>query len=423
MSTPLRLINLGVFLLAIAFTNAFTTSPLSVGTKTRRSAQKSPTRESFRRQSHVFHPLSQSASSALSSSSSNDNDYNNNNAKGDEKVDSESSRRAFLDASVASSLAAVLAATSAWPISASSANAATAVSSLAAAPICVIGANGKTGTMCVRVCLDQSIPVIATSRSGVFNNKDADGVSIPVVSDSVKFQRAVCDVTQPTTIASAISQSRAVIFAASASKEGGTAAAVDNEGLVNVAKACIAANIPHLVIVSSGGVSKPDSPVYKFLNLFGGIMEQKIRGEDTVRALYTSSNSNNNNQQSSTGASASSNLLLTYTIIRPGGLTEEPPVGVTGLELNQGDVVSGRISRADVASLCIESVQYPGLAGGTTFECYTAGTGKPLQSVGLSNIFKQTSSSDDKVFQSGKEHRGEAWENLFTGLNKDVSNV
>ena len=278
------------------------------------------------------------------------------------------------------------------------------------APICVIGANGKTGTMCVRACLDRSIPVMATSRSGIFNNKiGVDGVAEPLSDAQLQLcSVAVCDVTQPSTISAAIAKSRAVIFAASASKEGGTAAAVDNEGLVNVATACIAAGVPHLVIVSSGGVSKPDSLVYKFLNIFGNIMEQKIQGEDTVRALYTGSNSQ--------GSS------LTYTIVRPGGLTEESPVGVTGLELNQGDVVSGRISRTDVASLCIESVQYPGLTGKTTYECYAANTGKPLQRVGFSNIFKQTTSSDDaNAFKSGKERRGETWKTLFIGLDKDVS--
>jgi uncharacterized protein YbjT (DUF2867 family) len=390
MAIPLRLMNLGALLLTVAVTNAFTTGPSLVSTTTPRGTQKTPTLELFR-------PVSSAS-----------------NANSDDPVDSESSRREFLDTSVASSLAAVLAASSAWSISASSADAATATAT-ATAPICVIGANGKTGTICVQACLDRSIPVIATSRTGVFNN-GVDGVPL---SDSALqlWSQAVCDVTQPSTIAAAVSKSRAVIFAASASKEGGTAAAVDNEGLVNVAKACIAAQVPHLVIVSSGGVSKPDSPVYKFLNLFGGIMEQKIRGENAVRALY------NDNSSSPGQPRTPKQSILTYTIVRPGGLTEDPPVGVTGLELNQGDGVSGRISRTDVASLCIESVQYPGLAGGTTYECYTADTGKPLQSVGLSNIFKQTSSSnDDTVFKSGKEQRGDTWENLFTGLDKDVSN-
>ncbi len=215
-----------------------------------------------------------------------------------------------------------------------------------------------------------------------------------------------CDVTIPSTIQSAIEGSRAVIFAASASKQGGTAKAVDNEGLVNVAKACIAAKVPSLVIVSSGAVTKPDSPVYKFLNLFGKIMEEKIKGEDAVRSLYSSSGSDS---------------VCTYTVIRPGGLTEEAAEGVGALELNQGDTKSGRIARADVASLCIEATFFPQLTGGTTFECYAADTAKPLASVGMSNIMKAKNKGDsDAVFMSGKERRGDTFEKIFTGLEKDA---
>ena len=69
----------------------------------------------------------------------------------------------------------------------------------------------------------------------------------------------------------------AIIFAASASPGGGSPQDVDKAGLVAVARAAIAANVPRLVIVSSGSVSKPLSPVYVFLNFFGGIMRAKVR--------------------------------------------------------------------------------------------------------------------------------------------------
>lgn len=42
-------------------------------------------------------------------------------------------------------------------------------------------------------------------------------------------------------------------------------------GVVNVAKACLEAKVPRLVLVSSGGVATPDSSIYKFLNLFGEV--------------------------------------------------------------------------------------------------------------------------------------------------------
>jgi uncharacterized protein YbjT (DUF2867 family) len=86
----------------------------------------------------------------------------------------------------------------------------------------------------------------------------------------------VCDVTDPTTIEPAIKGVKAVIFAASSSKAGGTPSQVDNDGLVAVAKACLAAKVPHLVIVSSGSVTKPQSLVYKFLNIFGTLLWYSI---------------------------------------------------------------------------------------------------------------------------------------------------
>ena len=106
-------------------------------------------------------------------------------------------------------------------------------------PFCVIGANGKTGTRVVQECIASGFPVKATSRGGVYND----------VVESSLLMPTVCDVTNLDTVKAAVEGTRAVIFAASASKQGGTAAQVDNEGLVNVAQACLDANIPHLVIV------------------------------------------------------------------------------------------------------------------------------------------------------------------------------
>ena len=263
-------------------------------------------------------------------------------------------------------------------------------------PFCVIGANGKTGTKCVQDILSRNMPVRATSRGGVYNEAVSEQAN-PLLMPTV------CDVTVPSTVNSAVKGSRAVIFAASASKQGGTPSEVDNIGLKNVATACIANGIPHLVIVSSGGVSKPDSSIYKFLNLVGkGIMEEKIKGEDTVRSMYA-----NNGKEG-----------VTYTIIRPGGLTEEPIRGVAEVALNQGDTKSGRISRYDVAKLCVEATFYPELTGSTTFECYDADTAKDLGNVGMSNLMKQKAAPAETP--SEKERLGNSYKAIFTGLEKDV---
>jgi NAD(P)H-binding len=144
------------------------------------------------------------------------------------------------------------------------------------APVTVIGANGRTGYECVKALQARGLSCRACTRQGVYR----DG------NDLERVESMKCDVTDFSTIENAGKGASAVIFAASASKGGGTPAVVDNAGLVAVAKACIDAKVKHLVIVSSGAVTKPSSPVYMFLNTFGSIMSEKIQGEDAVRALY-----------------------------------------------------------------------------------------------------------------------------------------
>jgi len=307
-----------------------------------------------------------------------------------------SSRRSFLERG-----ATIAAASAASSLALGPAVSAASAASGTDRPVCVIGCNGRTGTEVVSYCLSKGIPTVATSRGGAYNARD----DVVTGNNAKLLKEMVCDVTVPSTVEAAVENSRGVVFAASASKQGGPPSAVDNRGLVSVAKACIDAKVPHLVIVSSGAVTKPSSPVYQFLNLFGKIMEEKIKGEDEIRRLYAEHN-------------IKSEEKLTYTVIRPGGLTLDPPRGAGAVELNQGDTKSGRISRADVAALCVESINYPQLTGGTTFECYDADTGAPLATVGLSNIAKKK--ADGEAFVSGKEQRGATYNELFTGLEKDV---
>lgn len=100
-------------------------------------------------------------------------------------------------------------------------------------------------------------------------------------------------------------------------------------------------------------------------------MEAKIDGENAVRRMYADP--------------TVVDRLLGYKILRPGGSTTETAAGAAALELNQGDRVSGRLPRADVAALAVESI-YSAAAFDTTFECYEALTVKPLEAVGFSNL-------------------------------------
>lgn len=259
---------------------------------------------------------------------------------------------------------------------------------VAGAVLVVLGAAGGTGRKCVEYAAGKGYKVRACTRDG----------KLPEGSSAEAFK---CSVTSTSELAAAVQGATGVIFAASASKtvKADDAEAVDYQGLINTARACIDAQVPRLVIVSSGAVSKPDSSVYQFLNLFGSIMARKIQGEDSVRQLY-----------------AEDQTAASYTIIRPGGLTQGESKGPSLLELNQGDEKSGRISRADVAALCVECIA-DASAADTTFECYDRGTGQALANVGLNNIFRGGASD----FRSGRERVGSTWQELFAGLQMDSS--
>jgi len=269
--------------------------------------------------------------------------------------------------------------------------------------VLVIGANGQTGRECVACALASGRPCIATSRSGAFTVNYANGLGEGVPTD--KLRTTALDATKADMMQSVIQNTPnlgAVIFAASASTKGGDAFSVDKNGVIYAAQACINAKVPRLVVVSSGTVTRPDSAVYKLLNTVGkGIMEAKIQGEDEVRALY-----------------ADPNVIeqgIGYTVVRPGGLTAGVSLGAQSLELNQGDNKSGRLSRADVAAICVNALDSAS-TWDTTFECYESLTGKPIESVGLSNILKLKGESN---FLSGKERRGSTWSSIFDGLEID----
>ena len=115
--------------------------------------------------------------------------------------------------------------------------------------------------------------------------------------------------------------------------------AVDYEGVRNLVNAAKGAGVQHFLLVSSLGVTQEEHP----LNSFGRVLEWKKKGEDALRESG-----------------------LDYTIIRPGGLTDEPG-GQRALKLDQGDKLSGRVSRADVADISLHALTHPN-ARNVTFE-------------------------------------------------------
>eukprot|EP01038_Epipyxis_sp_PR26KG_P005604 gene5604-7736_t len=231
--------------------------------------------------------------------------------------------------------------------------------------VTVLGANGKTAKLVVEY-LGKQFP---TSWN----------------IETVKF----ADVTKIDSLEGALAGSSAVVFAASASNKGGNAKQVDYLGVENVAKECIRLGIPRLIVISSGAVTKPDSFGYKITNLFGGIMDYKLKGENSLRELYKSQPS------------------LSYAIVRPGGLQDGDAEGPSAIELNQGDTIIGEINRADVAQFVAQAAISKSLPKDVTFEIYGSESRNPLQPEfpkisGLERNGKQFDGSFEKIFEGLK---------------------
>ena len=100
------------------------------------------------------------------------------------------------------------------------------------------------------------------------------------------------------------------------------------------------ARVKQLVLVSSAAVTQAETYPMAFMR---PILAAKFKGENALRASG-----------------------VPYTIIRPGGLLDEPG-GRKAVQFAQGDKTTGRIPRADVALVSVEALGRKS-AQGKTFE-------------------------------------------------------
>jgi uncharacterized protein YbjT (DUF2867 family) len=216
----------------------------------------------------------------------------------------------------------------------------------------VVGATGRTGQHVVYKAVQRGLSVRALVR----DTQRAHSL----FGDTVQIVTA--DVRQPETLQAAFGNVNNVICATGGNpRSTDTPEKIDFEGVRNQVEAAQAAGVSHFVLVSSIAVTKPDHP----LNAFGQILSWKLKGEYSLR-----------------------NSDLVYTIVRPGGLTDEQG-GQSALQIDQGDRISGKINRADVAEVCLQALEQP-KARNTTFEV--------IEGLGPAS---------------------EDWSMLFSGLNPD----
>ena len=192
--------------------------------------------------------------------------------------------------------------------------------------VLVVGASGRTG----RLLLEQ------LRREPRFAIRPmARDIAAAERSVGAKYAWVAGDVTKPETLGPALVGVSLVLCAIGGTERSGPNSPefVDYGGVKNLTDAARAAGVHHIVLESSMGVGSGGGLLGMALNLFSGdALKWKAKGEAHLR-------------QSG----------VPYTIVRPGGLIDDPG-GQVGIEFRQGDEGSGRIPRTDVAAVMIAAL-------------------------------------------------------------------
>ncbi len=188
--------------------------------------------------------------------------------------------------------------------------------------VLVVGASGRTGLWVIRRLQHYGIETRAFARRA---DKLAEFRNLEVFLGHIQNASA---------IRSAVSGCRAIICAIGATKLLGESSPkqVDGDGIIRLVDIAREKDVKKFILISSLAVTKPLHP----LNLFGGVLIQKLRSENHLRSVYGQGD-------------------FTYTIIRPGGLKDGEPFKHQ-LQTGKGDTISGVIDRADVAELAVLSL-------------------------------------------------------------------
>ena len=254
-------------------------------------------------------------------------------------------------------------------------------------PVAILGAGGKTGMEVAQALANEGLYSVTMTRSG------RDPFTVvkpkPEVQQYIQHYETGVNVVERESLHQALKdvKASAIIYCASASRQGGNAFQVDDEGVGYAAEAAKDMNA-RLVLVSAVAVDRPNSKSYQVTNALGGsfqgIMDAKLQGENKVRSILSRKKD--------------------YVIIRPGvllnGKTKNGPLD---MEVNQGDTIGGGLSRDELAGVIVGGL----ISGktGVTVEVYRRSTATPLQLA--------------FTIPSGNEATSMSWEGLFDSAKPD----
>jgi uncharacterized protein YbjT (DUF2867 family) len=181
--------------------------------------------------------------------------------------------------------------------------------------LAIAGAHGKIARRLIALLRDGDADVLGLIRNPDHAPEITRAGATPVI----------CDLETATVeeIAGAIEGADAVLFAAGAGPGSGAARklTMDRDGAVKLLRAATNADISRYVIISAVGAENPPAGD----DVFSVYLRAKAEADDAVRASDRD-----------------------WTILRPGGLTDEPATGRVRIE---PEPFSGHIARDDVAGV------------------------------------------------------------------------
>ena len=204
--------------------------------------------------------------------------------------------------------------------------------------VLVAGATGRTGQWIVRSLQARNLNYRLFVRSGT--------KAIELFGPEVIDRLIIGSIENDREVDAAVRHCTGVISAIGSyvtDPEAPTPAVIDRDGLIRLATAARRHGVKKIVVVSSLSVTKPEHP----LNKYGQVLTMKLEGENVVRELFSEPG-------------------LSYTVLRPGGLLDGPPLQHV-LKFDTGDRITGAINRSDVAEVAVLSLTHP-KAHNLTFE-------------------------------------------------------
>jgi uncharacterized protein YbjT (DUF2867 family) len=192
--------------------------------------------------------------------------------------------------------------------------------------IAIAGGHGKIALILGRALAERG----DTVRGLIRNPDQADDLR------AAGIEPVVCDLEGDGDVAAAIRGADAVVFAAGAGPGSGDARkqTMDRGGAVKLVEAAKAEGVSRYLIVSSMGAEKAPADGAEG---FGAYLRAKFEADEAVRASG-----------------------LDYTVVRPGGLTDDPGTGLVTIAEETG---RGQIPRADVAAVLLACLDTPSTIG------------------------------------------------------------